>query len=135
MVHWYFVPSHDFNKDLHLSISVHVFISLFTVTYKINTHLQSQVDLHSKYSSSLEFFYGITLLGYATRTTSIHHTVTQPGIYQTLVAFLRIVVWHMRVSTWLVCSQWEQSVDKDVLSKWKKSNRTKYRNSIWKKII
>ncbi len=28
MVHWHFVPSHDVNKDLNLSIAVHDLISL-----------------------------------------------------------------------------------------------------------
>ncbi len=37
-------------------------------------------------------------LAFATGTTSKHQRVTWPGLYRKLIEFLRIVVWHMRVS-------------------------------------
>ncbi len=49
-------------------------------------------------------------LAFATGTTSEHQRVMWPGIYRKLIEFLRIVVWHMKVSAcllevrWLECS-------------------------------
>ncbi len=51
--------------------------------------------------------------------TSKHQRATWPGLYRQLIDFLRIVVWHMRVSarllevTWLECAY--SSLDKCVL--------------------
>ncbi len=43
---------------------------------------------------------------FATARTSTHQRVTWPGLYRTLIGFLRIVVWHMRVSTPLLEATW-----------------------------
>ncbi len=45
-------------------------------------------------------------LAFATGTTSKHQRVTWPRLYRKLIEFLRIVVWHMRVSAGLLEVMW-----------------------------
>ncbi len=44
----------------------------------------------------------VKTLAYTTGTTSKHQRATWPELYRKLIAFLRIVVWHMRVSARLL---------------------------------
>ncbi len=46
------------------------------------------------------------------QSTSKHQRVTWPGLYRKLIAFLGIVVWHMRVSTPLLEVTWLECVVK-----------------------
>ncbi len=45
-------------------------------------------------------------LVFVTRPTSTHQRVRWPGLYRKLIGFLRIVVWHIRVSTCLLEVTW-----------------------------
>ncbi len=53
MVHWHFGPSHDLNKDVNLSISVHVFISLGNKFERLGW---LPIDLHIKYFEGIQVY-------------------------------------------------------------------------------
>ncbi len=48
-------------------------------------------------------------LAFATGPTSTHQRIMCPGLYKKIIGFLRIVVWHMRVSACLLEVTWLES--------------------------